>query len=128
MGRLADLVLVLHAGFVAFVVVGQLLILAGLALKWRWVRGFRFRLVHLAAILFVTAQTWAGLPCPLTALENRLRVQAGQAGYDEGFIAHHLHGLIFHDASPRTFALAYTGFGLLVVLTWVLGRPSRPGR
>lgn len=125
MGALADLILVLHAGFVAFVVVGQILILAGLALKWRWVRNFRFRLVHLGAIVFVTVQTWAGLACPLTALENHLRHRAGQAGYDEGFIAHHLHGLIFHDASPRTFALVYTGFGLVVVGTWILGRPVR---
>ena len=125
MRLLADLVLVLHAGFTVFVVGGQLLILAGLALRWRWVRGFRFRLVHLAAIVFVTIQTWVGLACPLTDLENHFRVRAGQASYDDGFIAHWLHELIFYDASPRTFALVYTGFGLLVVATWIFGRPRR---
>jgi hypothetical protein len=122
---IADMVLVVHAGFVGFVVIGQLLILAGLPLRWRWVRGFRFRLVHLGCIVFVTLQTWAGLPCPLTALENHLRARAGQAGYERGFIAHWLHELIFYDAPQRTFAVVYTVFGLLVVGTWVLGRPRR---
>lgn len=125
MSLLSDLVLVLHAGFTVFVVGGQLLIMAGLALRWQWVRGFRFRLVHLAAIVFVTIQTWAGLACPLTVLENHLRTSAGQASYDTGCIEHYLHGLIFYDASPRTFALIYTGFGLLVVGTWIFGRPRR---
>jgi len=122
---LADLILILHAGFTTFVVVGQLLILVGLALRWPWVRNFRFRLIHLAAIVFVTIQTWAGMWCPLTTLENHLRARAGQPGYASGFIAHWLHRLIFYEASQETFAAVYTLFGLLVVLTWVFGRPRR---
>lgn len=122
---IADLVLVVHAGFVGFVVIGQALILVGLVLRWGWVRNFRFRLAHLVCIVFVTVQTWAGLPCPLTVLENDLRARAGEAGYERGFIAHWLHELIFYDAPQRTFALAYTTFGLVVVATWVFGRPGR---
>lgn len=122
---LADLILVLHTGFTVFVVVGQLLILVGLALRWRWVRNFRFRLIHLAAIVYVTVQTWAGMWCPLTTLENHLRTLAGQSGYDNGFIAHWLHRLIFYEASQQTFTAVYTFFGLLVVLTWIFGRPRR---
>ena len=124
----ADLVLLLHAGFIAFVVLGQVLIVIGLAARWKWARGFRFRLAHLAAIVFVTLQTWAGFWCPLTMLENRLRAAAGQGGYDEGFIAYWLHELLFYEASKRTFAVAYSLFALVVVVTWIFGRPERRPR
>ena len=54
---MADPLLFIHAAFIAFVVVGQLLILLGLALRWHWVRNFWFRIVHLVFIMFVVVQT-----------------------------------------------------------------------
>lgn len=124
-GVLADAVLLVHALFVAFVVIGQLLVLAGLACGWRWVRNRRFRLWHLLAIGVVVLQAWAGVLCPLTILENRLRLQAGEAGYSGSFITHWLHRLIFFDAPPWVFTAAYSAFGALVVATWFWGRPRR---
>lgn len=124
-GVLADAVLLVHALFVAFVVIGQLLVLAGLAWGWRWVRNRRFRLWHLLAIGVVVLQAWAGVLCPLTILENRLRLQAGEAGYSGSFITHWLHRLIFFDAAPWVFTAAYSAFGALVVATWFWGRPRR---
>lgn len=124
-GTAADAVLVTHALFVAFVVVGQILILAGLALGWRWVRDLRFRVAHLVAIAIVVAQAWLGVLCPLTVLENALRRRAGEATYAESFIGHWLHRLIFYDAEPWVFTAVYSVFGALVLLTWVLGAPRR---
>jgi polyferredoxin len=124
-GLAADAVLLTHALFVAFVVVGQVLILAGLALGWRWVRDFRFRVAHLVAIAIVVAQAWLGVLCPLTVLENALRRRAGEATYTESFIGHWLHRLIFYDAEPWAFTAVYSVFGALVLLTWVLGAPRR---
>ena len=66
---LADAVLVLHFGIVVFVVGGLVLVVAGNALRWRWVNAFGFRLAHLAAIAVVVAQSWLGEVCPLTTLE-----------------------------------------------------------
>ncbi len=121
----ADGVLVVHALFVGFVVGGQFLIIAGLALGWRWVRNLRFRLAHLLAIGVVVLQAWAGVLCPLTVLENALRQQAGETGYAGSFIAHWLHRLMFFDAPLWVFTLAYTVFAALVALTWYWGRPLR---
>jgi len=53
---LADLVLLLHVLFVAFVVFGLLLIVLGRPLGWVWVRNPYFRSVHLVAIVIVAAQ------------------------------------------------------------------------
>lgn len=115
---LADLVLLLHTLFVAFVVTGLLLILLGGLRRWAWVRRRWFRLTHLGAIVVVVVQSWLGLICPLTTLEMWLRQQAGQHYYEGGFIQHWLQTLIYYNAPGWVFAVIYTLFGLLVVASW----------
>lgn len=122
---LADGVLVAHALFVAFVVLGQLLILVGLWRHWTWARNFRFRVTHLGAIGIVVGQAWLGVLCPLTTLENALRHRAGESGYAGSFIQHWLHRIIFYDADGWVFTAVYTLFALVVALTWFFGRPLR---
>jgi hypothetical protein len=122
-GFLADAVLVVHALFVAFVVVGQSVILLGLWQGWAWVRNLRFRVAHLAAIGIVVLQAWLGVLCPLTILENVLRRRAGEAGYAGSFIQHWLHRVIFYEADGWVFTAVYTAFAGIVALTWYFGRP-----
>jgi len=124
-GLLADLVLVLHAAFAAFVVLGMILILAGAALGWCWVRGRWFRFAHLAAIAVVAVQACAGMLCPLTQWENALRARAGDPLYSGTFIAHWLHRLLFYEAPAWVFTLVYTAFTLAVVLAWIWIPPRR---
>jgi hypothetical protein len=119
---LADSVLLIHFGVVAFIVVGFLLILAGLAAGWRWVRNRTFRIAHLVAIGIVIAQAWLGRICPLTIWENELRRRAGQDAYAETFVQHWLHRVLFYEAEPWVFTAIYTVFGALVVLVWLLER------
>ena len=121
----ADAVLLAHWLFVAFVVMGLVLVLLGGGLRWRWVRNRRFRLLHLAAIGYVTLQAWLGMICPLTHLENALRDRAGAATYSGAFVAHWLDEWLYFDAPMYVFAIAYTLFGLLVVLSWILV-PCKP--
>jgi len=122
---LADAVLVVHTLFIGFVVIGQLLVMVGLALGWAWVRRFWFRLAHLAAIFCVVGQTWLGVLCPLTIMENALRRRAGELAYEGSCIEHWLHRLIFYEAESWVFTAAYTVFALLVAATWLYGRPVR---
>jgi polyferredoxin len=125
--RLADLVLIVHVGVVAFVVIGQLLFMAGGLWRWAWVRLLWVRLVHLALIGFVVIQSWWGATCPLTVWEQLLRRQAGQKAYAESFMAHWLSRLIFFDAPAWVFVVVYSAFGALVLLTW-WWIPPRPGK
>jgi hypothetical protein len=124
-GLLADAILIVHALFVAFVVLGLVLILLGLWRGWPWVRNFWFRLAHLVAIGIVVLQAWAGVLCPLTVWENALRERAGEAAYAGSFIQHWLHRLLFWQAEPWVFTAVYTVFGVAVALTWIIGRPGR---
>jgi Protein of Unknown function (DUF2784) len=120
---LADLVVVIHFSYVAFVVFGMLAILVGLLFGWRWVRNPRFRVAHLIAIFIVAGQALAGVICPLTTLENYLRMHAGQATYPGAFIGYWAHRLTFYHASPWVFTLGYTLFGLAVLGTFLLAPP-----
>jgi polyferredoxin len=115
---LADAVLVLHFGVVVFVVGGLLLIVVGNLLRWPWVNNGWFRVAHLLAIAFVAAQAWLGKVCPLTTLESWLRAKAGLATYRHSFIEHWVQRLLYYEAPVWVFALAYTAFGLLVLLAW----------
>jgi hypothetical protein len=124
---LANAVLLIHAAYVAFVVLGLAAILAGAALGWRWVRNFWLRAAHLAAILLVMAEAIAGVTCPLTTLEDRLRIAAGESGYQAGFIAHWIRPLIFFDFPLWVFTLAYVVFAAAVVAVFWLAPPKLPG-
>jgi hypothetical protein len=99
---LADVVLVLHLGFVLFVVLGALLV-------FRWPR---LRWLHIPAAVWGAVIELAGWPCPLTPLENVLRRMGGEAGYGGGFIERYATSLLYPGQLPRA---AHVTLGLLVL-------------
>ncbi len=120
---LADIILVVHFLFVAFVVGGLALIWLGAAAGWRWVRNFWFRIAHLAAICFVAAEALLGIICPLTAWEDALR----GARNETSFIARWIHRVLFYSFPDWVFTTAYVLFALAVALTFWLAPPRRRG-
>jgi Protein of Unknown function (DUF2784) len=123
---LADAVLLLHFAIVLFVVFGALAIVLGGWRGWDRTRGWGFRGLHALAIAVVVLQSWLGQQCPLTLLETRLRAQAGQGGYGaQGFIEHWVSRLMYFDAPPWAFVLAYTVFAALVAAAWWRWPPRR---
>ena len=100
---LADLVVVLHCGFVLFVVLGGLLAL-------RWPRAAWF---HVPAALWGAGIEFAAGICPLTPLENHLRRLGGEAGYSGGFVEHYVLPVLYPDGLTRGVQL---GIGTFVVL------------
>jgi hypothetical protein len=125
---LADAVLIIHAAFVAFVVLLLPGILLGGLWGWRWVRLMWLRVGHLAAIGLVTIQAWAGAICPLTTLEMWLAERGQRATYSGSFIQHWLQRLLYWDLPGWVFIAAYSGFALLVVAAWYCVPPTRAGK
>jgi hypothetical protein len=119
----ADLILLVHVLFVAFVGLGLLLVVAGKLLRWLWVRNPWFRLAHVAAIGVVVLQSWLGAACPLTMLETALRERAGESGYSDTFVSHWLETILYYRAPEWVFTASYTVFGLLVLAAWFWVRP-----
>jgi hypothetical protein len=88
---LADGVAVLHAAFVAFVVLGGLLVLRWPRLAW----------AHVPAAVWGVLIEFGGWICPLTPLENALRARAGQAGYAGGFVEHYVLRVLYPEGLTR---------------------------
>lgn len=79
--------LIIHFGFVIYVLCGGLLIL-----KWKW-----SVLLHFPAVLWGALLEFRGWICPLTPLEQWLRVAAGREGYSGGFIEHYLLPILYPE-------------------------------
>ena len=77
-GFAADAIVVFHFCYVVFAVGGELIVLLGWLLGWRWIRNLAFRIVHLASVAVVAMEALIGVLCPLTDWEYRLRLLAGQ--------------------------------------------------
>jgi hypothetical protein len=118
---LADAVLLAHAAFVAFVVLGALLVVRWPRLAW----------LHLPVAAWGAGIEFTGGVCPLTPLENRLRALANLEGYEGGFIEHYVFGLLYPAGLTREVQVA---LGLAVVLlngaayAWLWRRHRRAAR
>ena len=82
---LADAVVLLHVAFIAFAVAGGLLVVRWPRLVW----------LHVPAALWAAVVEFAGWYCPLTPLENRLRVAGGSAAYAGDFVGRYVLPLVY---------------------------------
>ena len=118
---LADLLLVAHVAVVVFIVGGLLAIVLGGVLGWNWVRGFWWRVLHLAAMGFVAVGAVVGWICPLTVWEDALRRRAGEAAYGMGFVQYWLERLLYHDWPDWVFTVLYlVVFGAILAAWWLV--------
>jgi hypothetical protein len=91
----ADLIVVIHFLFVIFVVFGGLLVL-----RRPWVA-----YLHVPAAIWGVLIEFAGWICPLTPLENSLRIRAGGSGYQGGFIENYILPVLYPSALTRSIQL-----------------------
>jgi hypothetical protein len=101
---LADAVLVLHLGFILFVVLGGFLVLHRPRLAW----------LHVPVFLWGAAIEFGGWICPLTPLEKWLRERGGEGAYAGGFVEHYLTALIYPEGLTRNIQLLI-GAGVLAI-------------
>lgn len=104
---LADLVLVVHLAFVLFVVLGGLLVLKRPRAAW----------LHIPAAIWGVLIEYTGWICPLTPLENSLRVRGGEAGYSGGFIEHYIQPLLYPAGLTRATQVVLGSLVLVLNLT-----------
>ena len=77
--------MLLHLGFIVFVLLGALLVL-----RYRWVAW-----LHVPAFAWGAAIEFLGAVCPLTPLERHLRTLAGEQGYTGGFVEHYVMPVMY---------------------------------
>ncbi|MEV4219510.1 DUF2784 domain-containing protein [Nonomuraea sp. NPDC049725] len=99
----AELAMVTHFAFLAYMVVGGFL-------AWRWRRTIW---MHLAVAGWGLLSVVTGVECPLTLVEDWGRRNAGLAGLPaSGFIDHYIEGVIYPEE--------YTNLARLLVAVAVL--------
>jgi hypothetical protein len=99
---MADFIVLVHFGFVLFVIFGGLLVL-----KWR-----RLIWIHLPCVLWSVLNEFFGWLCPLTPLENWLREAEDGAGYQTSFVEHYIVPILYPEALTREIQII---LGLTVV-------------
>lgn len=110
----ADLVVVIHLAFIAFVAIGGLL-----AWRWRWLLW-----LHLPSVVWALATVTVGLPCPLTPLEKYFRRLAGDEGYGGGFVDRYIEGVVYPE-SLTPLLRAMVAIAILVGYAGLLRRRRR---
>ena len=103
----ADALVLVHFAFIAFVVGGGFL-------AWRW---RRVAWLHLPAAAWGALIEFTGWICPLTPIENALRLRAGESGYAGGFIAHYVIPVVYPAGLTHGIQIA---LGVSVVLVNVV--------
>lgn len=112
---LADSVVILHLGFVLFVVGGGLLVL-----RWR-----KIAWLHLPAVAWGALTECLHIVCPLTYLEDRLRSLAGATGYQGDFVSHYLLPILYPPNLTGQVQLILGATVLIInigIYAWLLWR------
>jgi hypothetical protein len=81
----ADVVVVLHIGYLLYAAFGGFLALRGL--PWLW--------LHLASSVWSVTVTFTAVSCPMTALEKGLIGASGSTPYAGTFIEQYLTGIVY---------------------------------
>jgi len=112
---LADFVVVIHFLFILFVIFGSLLVLH--KRNWAW--------LHIPAAVWGALVEFAGWICPLTPLENWLRLQGGGPAYTSDFIDRYVVSIIYPSSLTRSQQL-FLGLGVIMIngaiYGWIMWR------
>ena len=103
----ADFIVLLHFIFIVFVVSGGLLVF-----NWRWLIW-----PHMAAAIWGSLIVMAGWICPLTPIENWLRLAAGDEVYSGSFIERYLIPVIYPSSLDREMSIT---MGIVVIVVNVI--------
>ena len=118
---LADIVLIIHFIVIIFVTLNFFFIPVGYVKNWQWTKNLKIRLIHLFLVAFVMTETILGFLCPLTIIENNLRLNF----HDErSFIAYWLSKIIFWEVNNIIFILIYLITFLWTCIMWKLYKPN----
>jgi hypothetical protein len=123
---LADTVAVIHFAYAAFLIVGWLLIVLGIFLRWGWVRNFWFRIVHLLMMAYVAMEALFDIICPMFDWEERLRDMAGETIDNASFIGRWAHDFFNWGLTPEMSRLIDGLFFLAIVLVFIFVPPRWP--
>ena len=109
--QIADLILILHFGIVLFITSLFFLIPVGYKFNWIFTKNIKVRVFHAGLMTFVTIETFLGMACPLTYLENYFLNE--NENENKLFLSYWLNKIIYWDLPSYFFLIMY-----LICLVW----------
>ncbi len=133
---LADLVVLIHFGWILFMLWGFILTVCGWisvyvlrTAKDRWITFFDrwiFRTFHLSGIGYVAILALLGKYCPLTILENILREQYNtELTYPGSFVLHYIQKIVYPEANFLVFVIPTIMIAVFTVLMFIIRPPVK---
>ena len=133
---LADLVVVIHFGWILFILWGFILTVCSFIFifvlrtaKERWGVFFErwiFRTVHLGGIVYVAILTVLGKYCPLTILENELRGRYNtEMTYPGSFVVHYIEKIVYPEVNFLLFVIPTMIIAVFTMLVFLIRPPSK---
>jgi len=123
---LADAIIVVHFLFILFMLLGFLLTVYALCFRQKFFEWWLFRSLHLLGIFYVSSLSILGKYCPLTILENELRLRYEVSSvYSGSFIVHYLEKLIYPDVNPLLIQIPTVFLAIFTIVVFIIKPPGK---
>lgn len=122
----ADAIIVVHFLFILFMLLGFLLTAYALVFRQKFFDRWLFRSLHLLGIFYVSSLSILGKYCPLTILENGLRLKyEASSVYSGSFIVHYLEKLIYPDVNPLVIQIPTVFLAIFTIVVFIIKPPGK---
>ncbi len=122
----ADTIIVVHFLFILFMLFGFFLTLYGIFFRHKFFDRWLFRLLHLLGIFYVVSLSILGKYCPLTILENELRLRYEvYSVYSGSFIVHYLEKLVYPDVNPLVIQIPTVFLAIFTIVVFIIKPPEK---
>jgi len=122
----ADGIIALHFLYVLFMLFGFFLTIYGVLFRSRFFDWWLFRTLHLLGILYVASLSILGKYCPLTLLENELRLRFDPSlAYAGSFIVHYLEKMIYPDVNSLVIQIPTIFIALFTIAVFIVKPPEK---
>lgn len=122
----ADVIIVAHFLYILFMLLGFLFTGYALFFRQKFFDRWLFRSLHLLGIFYVASLSILGKYCPLTILENELRLRYEvSAVYSGSFIVHYLEKLVYPDVNPLVIQIPTVFLAIFTIVVFIIKPPKK---
>lgn len=122
----ADAIIVVHFLYILFMLLGFLLTGYALFFREKFFDWWLFRSLHLLGIFYVVSLSILGKYCPLTILENELRLRyEAYSVYSGSFIVHYLEKLVYPDVNPLVIQIPTVFLAIFTIVVFIIKPPKK---
>lgn len=122
----ADTIIVVHFLYILFMLLGFLLTIYAVLFREKFFDRWLFRSLHLLGIFYVASLSILGKYCPLTILENELRLRYEVSlVYSGSFIVHYLEKLVYPDVNPLVIQIPTVFLAIFTIVVFIIRPPKK---